>query len=48
MPQLIFDAGLKDTLKSNLSKKSNDQSIVGAQIGSQTELPCLTCEPKCE
>ncbi|WP_148293200.1 RHS repeat-associated core domain-containing protein, partial [Comamonas sp. B-9] len=48
MPQLVFDAALKDTLRSNLSAKSIGQGAAGAQLGNQTELPCLTCESKCE
>ncbi len=48
MPQLVFDAALKDTLRSNLSARSVGQGIAGAQLGSQTELLCLTCETKCE
>ncbi|MCS4292962.1 RHS repeat-associated protein [Comamonas sp. BIGb0152] len=48
MPQLVYDNALKDTLQSNLSIKSIGQGAAGAQLGNQTELPCLTCEPKCE
>ncbi len=48
LPQQLFDQSLKETLSANLSAKTIGQGVAGAQLGNQTDIPCLTCKPKCE